>query len=93
MGLAVDLAVDLAVGFAEDDFLLVAVRAERALGALAALGLAGVALVARVRWASTRTHSSSERLAGLAPWASATLAAFSISATRFFQEVAKRLSD
>ena len=47
----------------------------------------------RVRWDSTRAHSSSLRLAGLAPWALASLAAFSISATRLVQDVAKRLSD
>ena len=48
---------------------------------------------ARVRWESTKAHSSSLRLAGLAPWAWATRAAFSMSATRLLQEVAKRLSD
>ena len=48
---------------------------------------------ARVRWESTKVHSSSLRLAGLAPWAWATRAAFSMSATRLLQEVAKRLSD
>jgi len=47
----------------------------------------------RVRWESTKAHSSSLRLAGLAPWAWATRAAFSMSATRLLQEVAKRLSD
>jgi hypothetical protein len=48
---------------------------------------------ARVRWESTKAHSSSLRLAGLAPLAWATRAAFSMSATRLLQEVAKRLSD
>jgi hypothetical protein len=48
---------------------------------------------ARVRWLSTRAHSSSERADGFEPWAWAIMAAFSISATRFCQEVAKRLSD
>ena len=48
---------------------------------------------ARVRWESTKAHSSSLRLAGLAPWAWATRAAFSMSATRLLQDVAKRLSD
>jgi hypothetical protein len=48
---------------------------------------------ARVRWESTKAHSSSLRLAGLAPWAWATRAAFSMSATRLLQEVANRLSD
>ena len=48
---------------------------------------------ARVRWESTKAHSSSLRLAGLAPWAWATRAAFSMSAIRLLQEVAKRLSD
>lgn len=48
---------------------------------------------ARVRWESTKAHSSSLRLAGLAPWAWATRAAFSMSATRLLQEVAKRFSD
>jgi hypothetical protein len=48
---------------------------------------------ARVRWESTKAHSSSLRLAGLAPWAWATRAAFSMSATKLLQEVAKRLSD
>lgn len=47
----------------------------------------------RVRWESTKAHSSSLRLAGLAPLAWATRAAFSMSATRLVQEVAKRLSD
>jgi len=47
----------------------------------------------RVRWESTKAHSSSLRLAGLAPWAWATRAAFSMSAIRLLQEVAKRLSD
>jgi len=50
-------------------------------------------VTARVRWESTKAHSSSLRLAGLAPWAWATRAAFSMSATRLVQEVAKRLSD
>lgn len=49
--------------------------------------------IVRVRWESTKAHSSSLRLAGLAPWAWATRAAFSMSATRLLQEVAKRLSD
>ena len=53
----------------------------------------GAGAIARVRWESTRAHSSSLRLAGLAPWAWATRAAFSMSATRLLQEVAKRMSD
>ena len=55
--------------------------------------LAVVVVTARVRWESTRAHSSSLRLAGFAPLAWATRAAFSMSATRLLQEVAKRLSD
>jgi len=55
--------------------------------------LAAVVVTARVRWESTKAHSSSLRLAGLAPLAWATRAAFSMSATRLLQEVAKRLSD
>jgi hypothetical protein len=88
-----------AAGFAVVD--LVAAGFAAALGRAA--GLAAVLLVllllrrgllrsGRVRWLNTRAHSSSERLAGLPPWASATLAAFSMSETRFFQEVANRLS-
>jgi hypothetical protein len=52
---------------------------------------AGLAAV-RARWASTITHSLSLSEEGLAPWALAIVAAFSMSAIRFFQEVAKRLS-
>lgn len=63
------------------------------LRALAAALRAGAGAADRVRWESTRAHSSSLRLAGLAPWAWATRAAFSMSATRLVQEVAKRLSD
>jgi len=61
--------------------------------ALADLRDAAAGATARVRWESTKAHSSSLRLAGLAPWAWATRAAFSMSATRLLQEVAKRLSD
>ena len=61
--------------------------------ALAAALRAGADATDRVRWESTRAHSSSQRLAGLAPLAWATRAAFSMSATRLVQEVAKRLSD
>ena len=56
-------------------------------------GLSASPTPVRVRWAKTSAHSASLRLAGLAPWVWATLAAFSISATRFCQEAAKRLSD
>ena len=55
--------------------------------------LVAAAAAERLRWESTIAHSASLRLAGLAPWASATLAAFSMSAIRFFQEVAKRMSE
>lgn len=66
-----------------------ALAAGRALRA----GVAAGALGERVRWDKTRAHSSSLRLEGLEPWVWATFAAFSISAIRFVQEVAKRLSD
>jgi hypothetical protein len=56
-------------------------------------GLSASPKPVRVRCAKTNAHSASVRLAGLAPWVWATLAAFSISATRFCQEAAKRLSD
>ena len=55
--------------------------------------LGAAAAAERLRWESTMAHSASLRLAGLAPWASATLAAFSMSAIKFCQEVAKRLSE
>ena len=58
-----------------------------------AFGLLTAPTLARVRCANTNAHSASLRLAGLAPWVWATLAAFSISAIRLFQEVANRLSD
>ena len=58
-----------------------------------ALGLSASPRLVRVRCANTSAHSASLRLAGLAPWVWATLAAFSMSAIRFCQEVAKRLSD
>jgi len=80
-GVATDLAAAV-VAFAEA---LGWVRPERGLGA--------AAVAARLRCDRTIAHSASLRLAGLAPWASATLAAFSMSAIRLFQEVAKRLSD
>ncbi|MFN6353795.1 MAG: hypothetical protein ACK40D_13095 [Cyanobacteriota bacterium] len=51
------------------------------------------AWVERVRRLSTSAHSSSLREEGLEPWAWATFAARSISAMRFSQDVAKRLSD
>ena len=57
------------------------------------LGLSASLRTVRVRCAKTSAHSASLRLAGLAPWVWATLAAFSMSAIRFFQEAAKRLSD
>lgn len=63
------------------------------LGLVRPFGLSASPSPVRVRWAKTSAHSASLRLAGLAPWVWATLAAFSISATRFCQEAAKRLSD
>lgn len=63
------------------------------LGLVRPFGLSASPTPVRVRWAKTSAHSASLRLAGLAPWVWATLAAFSISATRFCQEAAKRLSD
>lgn len=52
-----------------------------------------VAGVERVRWLSTRAHSSSLKDEGLEPWDWATFAALSISAMRFSHDVANRLSD
>ena len=63
------------------------------LGLVRPFGLSASPSPVRVRCAKTSAHSASLRLAGLAPWVWATLAAFSISATRFCQEAAKRLSD
>ena len=63
------------------------------LGLVRPFGLSASPRPVRVRCAKTSAHSASLRLAGLAPWVWATLAAFSISATRFCQEAAKRLSD
>ncbi len=63
------------------------------LGLVRPFGLSASPTPVRVRCAKTSAHSASLRLAGLAPWVWATLAAFSISATRFCQEAAKRLSD
>merc|ERR1711939_496052 len=63
-----------------------------ATAALVAVRLAGAFLAGRARWLSTMAHSSSLRELGLLPCSSASLAAFSMSAIRFFQEVAKRLS-
>ena len=63
------------------------------LGLVRPFGLSASPSPVRVRWAKTSAHSASLRLAGLAPWVWATLAAFSMSATRFCQEAAKRLSD
>jgi hypothetical protein len=63
------------------------------LGLVRPFGLSASPTPVRVRCAKTSAHSASLRLAGLAPWVWATLAAFSMSATRFCQEAAKRLSD
>ena len=100
-GFAADFA--LVVRFSTGVGTAVSEEDPRASELLALLGRVDVALadlrdevagaMARVRWESTKAHSSSLRLAGLAPWAWATRAAFSMSATRLLQEVAKRLSD
>ena len=97
---AVDLAAGVAVGLAAAFSLAAAagLTAAAAVPRAAAFArllrpLGAAAAAERLRWESTIAHSASLRLAGLAPWASATLAAFSMSAIRFFQEVAKRLSE
>ena len=97
---AVDLAAGVAVGLAAAFSLAAAAGLTAAAAVPRAAAFArllrpvGAAAAAeRLRWESTIAHSASLRLAGLAPWASATLAAFSMSAIRFFQEVAKRLSE
>jgi len=84
-GLSMEVVLALAAALAT--------RLEVAPRALATAVRGAAGPTTRVRWESTRDHSSSLRLAGLAPWAWATRAAFSMSATRLVQEVAKRLSD
>ncbi|MEN9495904.1 MAG: hypothetical protein RLZZ137_944 [Cyanobacteriota bacterium] len=64
-----------------------------ALGLVERLAGVAVAVPDRLRWLRISAHSASLRPEGLLPWALTTFTAVSISAIRFFQEVAKRLSD
>jgi hypothetical protein len=95
VGLAAAIGLATAFGLAAAAGLTAAVVAVPRAAALARLlrPLGAAAAAERLRWESTIAHSASVRLAGLAPWASATLAAFSMSAIRFAQEAAKRLSE
>ena len=96
--------LELTAAEAPTDLEAAAPRLDRGLIALVVVVLLRLALarpfgfsaaprLVRVRCAKTSAHSASLRLAGLAPWVWATLAALSMSATRFCQEAAKRLSD